>query len=258
MKSVDPGTIPKPNNNAYVGKNFKFTFKGAEEWLFAELNLDLSSKQAKIDIKNGDAHYLITDSYSSILIRDAEGNTVYTKDFIGNKVNQASVQNISIKPGYYITIKHKEPNINNRLLITNTDNKLELDKDTSITYKINDTGLVKSSENEIKKLPLKYEVNFDDTKAVTGDLEITGDCVSGDKITNLAIYLNSVKSIDATRSILNDSQNKYKGYNLSQAAFKFNLPCSRWSENSYPYKIVATLEDGKTTTLKEGNLIIKR
>ncbi|SFA98686.1 putative mucin/carbohydrate-binding domain-containing protein [Clostridium frigidicarnis] len=257
LKSIDPGTIPKPNNNAYVGKNFKFTFKGAEEWLFAELNLDLSSNQAKIDIKNGDAHYLVTDSYASILIRDAEGNTVYTKDFIGNKVNQASIQNISIKPNYYITIKHKEPNINNRLLITNTDNKLELDKDKSITYKITDTGLVKSSEDEIKKLPLKYVVNFDDTKTITSDLQITGECVSGNKVTNIEINVNGAKYA-AERSMLSDPQNKYAGYDLSQGAFKIDLNWSNWSDNPYSYKIIVTTEDGQKTTIKEGTLIVKK
>ncbi len=35
----------------YLGKNFNFTFKGLGDWVFAELNLDLTSKQAKIDIK---------------------------------------------------------------------------------------------------------------------------------------------------------------------------------------------------------------
>ncbi|MCC5423377.1 putative mucin/carbohydrate-binding domain-containing protein [Clostridium botulinum] len=135
----------------YLGKNFNFTFKGLGDWVFAELNLDLTSKQAKIDIKKGAPHTYFSDSYALILIRDTEGNTVYTKDFIGNKENQALIKNIDIKSGYYITIKHQEPD--NRLLITNTENELELEKGNSITYKITDTGLVKASEDEINKSP---------------------------------------------------------------------------------------------------------
>ncbi len=118
---------------------------------FAELNLDLTSKQAKIDIKKGAPHTYFSDSYASILMRDTEGNTVYTKDFIGDKENESLIKNIDIKSGYYITIKHQESN--NRLLIINTENELELEKGNSITYKITDDGLVKSSEDEINKSP---------------------------------------------------------------------------------------------------------
>ncbi|ACO84629.1 putative mucin/carbohydrate-binding domain-containing protein [Clostridium botulinum] len=137
--------------NPYLGKKFNATFKGLGDWIFAELNLDLTSKQAKIDIKKGEPHVYFSDTYASILIRSAEGNTVYTKDFIGDKENETLIKNIDIKPGYYITIKHQEPD--NRLLITNTENELELEKGNSITYKITDTGLVKSSEDEINKSP---------------------------------------------------------------------------------------------------------
>ncbi|WP_242862573.1 putative mucin/carbohydrate-binding domain-containing protein [Clostridium sporogenes] len=136
--------------NPYLGKNFNFTFKGLGDWLFGQLTLDLSSNEAKIDIKKGEPHVYFDDSYASLSIKDIEGNIVYTKDFIGNKSNEALVKNIPIKTGYYITIKHQEPK--GRLLITNLDNKLELEKGNSITYKITDTGLVKSSEDEIPKL----------------------------------------------------------------------------------------------------------
>ncbi|NFD30035.1 enhancing factor [Clostridium botulinum] len=135
----------------YLGKTFNFTFKGLGDWVFAELNLDLTSKQIKIDIKEGAPHVYFNDSYASILIRDTEGNTVYTKDFIGDKENETLIKNINIKPGYYITIKHQESD--NRLLITNTENELELEKSNSITYKITDNGLVKASEDEINKSP---------------------------------------------------------------------------------------------------------
>ncbi|MCR1972980.1 M60 family metallopeptidase [Clostridium sporogenes] len=136
--------------NPYVGKHFDFTFKGLGDWLFGQLTLDLSSNQAKIDIKKGEPHVYFDDSYASLSIKDNEGNIVYTKDFIGNKTNDALVKNIPIKTGYYITIKHQESE--DRLLITNLDNKLELEKGDSITYKITDNGLIKSSEDEIPKL----------------------------------------------------------------------------------------------------------
>ncbi|EPY2291176.1 enhancing factor [Clostridium sporogenes] len=136
--------------NPYVGKDFDFTFKGLGDWLFGQLTLDLSSNEAKIDIKKGEPHVYFDDSYASLSIKDNEGNIVYTKDFIGNKSNEALIKNIPIKTGYYIIIKHQESK--GRLLITNLDNKLELEKGNSITYKITDNGLIKSSEDEIPKL----------------------------------------------------------------------------------------------------------
>ncbi|EKS4342609.1 putative mucin/carbohydrate-binding domain-containing protein [Clostridium sporogenes] len=148
-KDILPNSIIN-KENPYLGKTFNFTFKGLGDWIFAELNLDLTSKQAKIDIKKGEPHVYFSDSYASILIRNTEGNTVYTKDFIGDKGSEALIKDIDIKPGYYITIKHQESD--NRLLITNTENELELEKGNSITYKITDDGLVKSSEDEIPKL----------------------------------------------------------------------------------------------------------
>ncbi len=118
LKQISENDIPKPNNNPYLGKSFNITLKGLGDWVFAELNLDLFSKQAKINIEKVEPHVYFTDNYASILIRDAEGNTVYTEDFIGNKANESLIKNIDINPGYYITIKHREPD--NRLLITNT------------------------------------------------------------------------------------------------------------------------------------------
>ncbi|WP_291583655.1 putative mucin/carbohydrate-binding domain-containing protein, partial [Clostridium sp. UBA6640] len=153
LKQISENDIPNSNKNPYLGKSFNITLKGLGDWIFAELNLDLFSKQAEINIEKGEPHVYFTDSYASVLIRDAEGNTVYTEDFVGNKANESLIKNIDVKSGYYITIKHREPD--NRLLITNVENKLELKKAASITYKITDTGLEESSENEIPKLPLE-------------------------------------------------------------------------------------------------------
>ncbi len=150
LNPISESEIPDQNKSPYVGKHFDFTFKGLGDWLFGQLTLDLSSNEAKIDIKKGEPHVYFDDSYASLLIKDNEGNIVYTKDFIGNKTNEALVKNIPIKTGYYITIKHQESE--DRLLITNLDNKLELEKGNSITYKITDDGLLKSSEDEIPKL----------------------------------------------------------------------------------------------------------
>ncbi|MGO5092347.1 putative mucin/carbohydrate-binding domain-containing protein [Clostridium sp. LCP25S3_F10] len=160
LNQISESEIPDPNKSPYIGKHFHFTFKGLGDWLFGQLTLDLSSNQAKVDIKKGEPHVYFKDSYSSLSIKDNEGNTVYTKDFIGDKINNALVKNIPIKTGYYITINHQESK--DRLLITNLDNKLELEKGNSITYKITDSGLSKVSESEIPNpsKPTYYGTEF--------------------------------------------------------------------------------------------------
>ncbi|WP_082761186.1 putative mucin/carbohydrate-binding domain-containing protein [Clostridium sp. ATCC 25772] len=147
LKPINENDIPTPDKNPCLGENFNITFKGLGDWVFAELTLDLSSKQANLDINKGEPHVYFTDSYASVVIKDIEGNNVYSEDFIGSKSNTDLLKNISIESGYYITIKHKEPD--SRLIITNINNNLELDKDKTITYKITDVGLAKCSENEI-------------------------------------------------------------------------------------------------------------
>ncbi|SFB16648.1 putative mucin/carbohydrate-binding domain-containing protein [Clostridium frigidicarnis] len=147
LKSVDPGSIPKPSKNPYIGKNFNFTFKGLGDVIFAQLDLDLNAQQAKFDIKANKPHVYFKDSYASIVIKDAEGNSVYEKDFIGDKLNDSLIKNIPLKAGYYITIKHREAD--DRLLITNTSNNLELTKGSSINYQIKDNGVTEVSANEI-------------------------------------------------------------------------------------------------------------
>ncbi|KEI98176.1 DUF3472 domain-containing protein [Clostridium botulinum] len=144
-------TLAGSTENNYKGSNFTFDFKGYSDKRFAKLDLDLDKLTSKLTVENIRTHYYFNDSYASLSIKDNEGNTVYTKDFIGDKTNEALVKNIPIKTGYYITIKHQESE--GRLLITNLDNKLELEKGNSITYKITDDGLVKSSEDEIDKSP---------------------------------------------------------------------------------------------------------
>ncbi|KRU30609.1 carbohydrate-binding protein [Clostridium sporogenes] len=64
--------------------------------------------------------------------------------------------------------------------------------------------------------------------------------------------------MDAERSKLNDPGNKYKGYDLSQAAFKFSLDFSRWYEANYPYEIKITTEDGQMLSIKKGYLRVNK
>ncbi|NFV11838.1 M6 family metalloprotease domain-containing protein [Clostridium sporogenes] len=109
-----------------------------------------------------------------------------------------------------------------------------------------------------EKLPLKYNVNFDDTKTLSKAEDISGECVYGKKINNIELYLNGYKYMDAERSRLNDPENKYKGYDLSKAAFKFSVDFSRLSEGDYPYEIKVTTEDGQKISIKQGYLKVKK
>ncbi len=106
-------------------------------------------------------------------------------------------------------------------------------------------GQTGNGETGDEKLPLKYNVNFDDTKTLSKAEDISGECVYGKKINNIELYLNGSKYMDAERGRLNDPENKYKGYDLSKAAFKFSVDFSKFSDGNYPYEIRITTEDGQ-------------
>ena len=119
-------------------------------------------------------------------------------------------------------------------------------------------GQTGDGETGDEKLPLKYNVNFDDTKTLSKAEDISGECVYGKKINNIELYLNGYKYMDAERGKLNDPENKYKGYDLSKAAFKFSVDFSRLSEGDYPYEIKVTTEDGQKISIKQGYLKVKK
>ncbi|WP_409069952.1 M6 family metalloprotease domain-containing protein [Clostridium sp. FAM 1755] len=118
--------------------------------------------------------------------------------------------------------------------------------------------VVINGETGDEKLPLKYNVNFDDTKTLSKAEDISGECVYGKKINNIELYLNGYKYMDAERGRLNDPENKYKGYDLSKAAFKFSVDFSRLAEGDYPYEIKITTEDGQKISIKQGYLKVKK
>ncbi|GAA0116567.1 putative mucin/carbohydrate-binding domain-containing protein [Clostridium senegalense] len=240
LESINESDIPNPSKNPYLGEKFNITFKGLGDWIFAELNLDLASNQANIDIKKGEPHVYFTDSYTSVAIKDSEGNDVYTKDFIGNKGNDALVKDISLKAGYYLTITHKEPN--NRLIITNTINKLELDKDTTITYKITDTGLVKSSEDEIPvpSNPIYYGNEFNTVFKGYADrafAEMNMNLTEKQATINISDGIVHSYFSDIYTSILIENSKKETVYS------KNFIGINNYSKNS------------ETVTLEEGSLI---
>ncbi|EJP6471962.1 M6 family metalloprotease domain-containing protein [Clostridium botulinum] len=119
-------------------------------------------------------------------------------------------------------------------------------------------GQTANDETVNENLPFKYNVNFDDTKALSKTENIIGECVYGKKINNVELYVNGYKYTDAERSKLNDLGNKYKGYDLSKAAFKFSMDFSRWYEANYPYEIKVTTEDGQRISIKKGYLRVKK
>ncbi|WP_251859441.1 M6 family metalloprotease domain-containing protein [Clostridium sp. Marseille-Q2269] len=109
-----------------------------------------------------------------------------------------------------------------------------------------------------KNLLFAYRINFDDTKTLLNSADITGECVYGKKINNVGLYINGYKYMDAQRSKLSNAENRYKGYDLSQAAFKFSLDCSRWQEANYPYEIRVNTEDAQNVVIKKGYLRVRK
>ncbi|MDU6878409.1 MAG: M6 family metalloprotease domain-containing protein [Clostridium botulinum] len=114
------------------------------------------------------------------------------------------------------------------------------------------------NETNDKVLPFKYKIDFDNTKEFTTSQYLTGECLYGKKITNIELYVNGSKFMDAERSRLNDPENKHNGYDLSQGSFKFFLDFSRWADGSYPYQIKVKTQDGKQFIISQGYFKVKK
>ncbi|EKX79768.1 hypothetical protein CFSAN001628_010593, partial [Clostridium botulinum CFSAN001628] len=115
---------------------------------------------------------------------------------------------------------------------------------------------VKKQENS-KNLAFKGDFNLGNNEALYGARTLTGECVYGKGIKAVKLYVNGYPYVDAKRYAINDPQNKYTGYDLSKAGFKFDLYFSNWHNYDYPYKVVAIDSEGNEMLIKEGHLKVR-
>lgn len=97
----------------------EFTFGGLGSWTFA--TLDIADRIATVRTNSGQPHAYFTDSYASITIKRA-GQTIYEKDYIGNKNYPAKTDTIDLQDGDTVTVTHREAN-DTRLAVNHPDLK---------------------------------------------------------------------------------------------------------------------------------------
>ncbi|WP_235700139.1 putative mucin/carbohydrate-binding domain-containing protein [Clostridium senegalense] len=103
--------------------------------------MNLDENQAIINISEGIVHSYFSNTYASVLIKNSQNETIYSKNFIGTNNYSKNSETVSIDEGSIITITHLE--FSNRLQLINTENQTELEKGSSVTYQVIDGGLKK-------------------------------------------------------------------------------------------------------------------
>lgn len=128
--------FPKPEE----GENFKYTFKGLGDAIFATMDISLKERQAVIDTKKADPHwYFNQEKYVSILIQNQDGVKKYNKEYMGRTVYPASKDKVELAVGDYITVYHAE--FKHRLLVQNQATMEPLTTKETITYQVTEKGL---------------------------------------------------------------------------------------------------------------------
>lgn len=133
------------NNNPVgdkVGNLFTFDCRGIYDRQFLTATLDLEEKMLTVKIEAGIAHEYFDNVYVSFDYQDADGNSLYHEEVIGNQTQQMRSFELPISGvgGEVIRLHHEEPN--DRLVITNEMQKVRLaDRGKQQSYRVTAVGL---------------------------------------------------------------------------------------------------------------------
>lgn len=101
-------------NSIYVEKiygnitsDYEFDFLGLGNVPYAKAIYDLDRKTMTVSTYNTQPHSYFSDAYSTITVKDTEGNVVYNKVHIGN-ISSPEDKTFKIDIGYTIDITHRE------------------------------------------------------------------------------------------------------------------------------------------------------
>ncbi|EEL34489.1 S-layer domain protein [Bacillus cereus Rock3-28] len=134
-----------PNgNNILEGKQFAWSLKGISDFEFAKINLNKSTEEMQIDLKEGIPHQYFNETYASIKVQNASGKVVYKKDIYGNKQQNAELQKVPVKVGDYIDLTHLEGV--HRATFMNVDNSKQESFGKKAIYEVTKDGLKKVNQ----------------------------------------------------------------------------------------------------------------
>ncbi|MBC1984953.1 putative mucin/carbohydrate-binding domain-containing protein [Listeria booriae] len=154
LLKVTEDSIPTVSSNDIDGKIFKYAFLGFEYRNFANLTIDLASKQLELSTNAGIPHrnFNKTTPYASIQVKDKDGSEVYQFNMIGDEELGSILKKMPIEEGYYLIITHLEAS--NRLNLT-VDNAAQGTMAKQNAYEITENGLTKKNLDEIP-VPNRY------------------------------------------------------------------------------------------------------
>ncbi|KMT62438.1 putative mucin/carbohydrate-binding domain-containing protein [Listeria newyorkensis] len=124
----------------FFGDKFRFDLRGFADWEFADLNINLATKQATFAQKTGQPNGDFAGTYASVSVYDKQGQLVHERKFNGRGYVPGYVKNMKIEEGYYITIMHEE--YEGRLLFTNLETQKMMKTSKQVTYKVMVDGLL--------------------------------------------------------------------------------------------------------------------
>ncbi|MBC1649144.1 hypothetical protein HCJ13_02920 [Listeria booriae] len=119
--------IPVPNRftkQKLYTSNVDFTFKGFSNRKFAVLHLDKEKNMLHLEGLAIQPHRDFSGAYASIEVRDIDGKIVFSKNFIGNVIQNVESLDIPIQDGYTIQINHREPSTVRLEVKDNENNKI--------------------------------------------------------------------------------------------------------------------------------------
>ncbi|MBC1503970.1 hypothetical protein HB881_08985 [Listeria booriae] len=154
LLKVTEDSIPIVSSNDIDGKIFKYAFLGFEYRNFANLTIDLASKQLQLSTNAGIPHpnFNKTTPYASIQVKDKDGSEVYQFNMVGDEELGSVLKKMKIEEGYYLIITHLEAS--NRLNLT-VDNAVQGTMSNQNAYEITENGLTKKNLDEIP-VPNRY------------------------------------------------------------------------------------------------------
>lgn len=114
--STPVSQIPEPNLPVFATNRSTFDFKGIGTWAgkdthFAQLKYNgdhTATLKEGVEMYGCPIHPHFEGIYASILAKDKDGNTLFTKEFKGTDYVQAKEENFSLPEGATLTLYHAE------------------------------------------------------------------------------------------------------------------------------------------------------
>lgn len=114
--STPVSQIPEPNLPVFATNRSTFDFKGIGTWAgkdthFAQLKYNgdhTATLKEGVEMYGCHIHPYFEGIYASILAKDKDGNTLFTKEFKGTDYVQAKEENFSLPEGATLTLYHAE------------------------------------------------------------------------------------------------------------------------------------------------------